>query len=93
MLEKNARKILADLGGVRKEAYLLGVPCITLRDETGWVETVEDGWNVLAGTDKKKIVEPARNFEPRSEQRDVFGKGDASIRTAECIAEFSGGCR
>jgi UDP-N-acetylglucosamine 2-epimerase len=93
MLEKNARKILTDSGGVQKEAYLLSVPCITLRDETEWVETVEDGWNVLAGADKKKIVELARNFEPRSEQRDVFGKGDASIRTAECIAEISGGCR
>ncbi|MDM7935212.1 MAG: UDP-N-acetylglucosamine 2-epimerase (non-hydrolyzing), partial [Methanothrix sp.] len=88
MLEKNARKILTDSGGVQKEAYLLGVPCITLRDETEWVETMEDGWNVLAGADRKKIVELARSFEPKSAQRDVFGAGDASIRTAECIAEM-----
>jgi UDP-N-acetylglucosamine 2-epimerase len=88
VLEKNARKILTDSGGVQKEAYLLGVPCITLRDETEWVETVEDGWNILAGADGKKIVELARNFEPRSGKRDVFGAGDASVRTAECIAEM-----
>lgn len=88
MLEKNARKILTDSGGVQKEAYLLGMPCITLRDETEWVETVEDGWNVLAGADRKKIVELARNFEPRSGKRDVFGTGDASVRTAECIADM-----
>jgi UDP-N-acetylglucosamine 2-epimerase len=88
MLEKNARKILTDSGGVQKEAYLLGVPCITLRDETEWVETVEDGWNVLAGADRKRIVELARSFEPRSGKRDVFGTGDASVRTAECIAEM-----
>lgn len=104
MLEKNARKILTDSGGVQKEAYFLGVPCITLRDETEWVETVEDGWNVLAGADRNKIVELARNFEPKARQREVFGSGDASIRTAECIAELvvrsgdgqkeaSGGCR
>lgn len=88
MLEKNARKILTDSGGVQKEAYLLGVPCITLRDETEWVETVEDGWNVIAGADRKKIVDLARNFEPKGRQKDVFGTGDASIRTAECIAEM-----
>lgn len=88
MLEKSARKILTDSGGVQKEAYLLGVPCITLRDETEWVETVEDGWNVLAGADKEKIVGLTGSFEPKSEQRDVFGTGDASIRTAECIAEL-----
>ncbi len=88
MLEKNARKILTDSGGVQKEAYLLGVPCITLRDETEWVETVEDGWNVLAGADRDKIVDLARNFEPKGGQTDVFGAGDASTRTAECIAEM-----
>lgn len=88
MLEKNASKILTDSGGVQKEAYLLGVPCITLRDETEWVETVEDGWNVLAGADKEKIVHLARNFEPKRDQRSVFGNGDASIRTAECISDL-----
>lgn len=90
VLEKNARKILTDSGGVQKEAYLLGVPCITLREETEWVETVADGWNVLAGADRERIASMARGFHPRSLQRDVFGPGGASIRTAEKMAELVG---
>jgi UDP-N-acetylglucosamine 2-epimerase (non-hydrolysing) len=88
MLEKNASKILTDSGGVQKEAYLLDVPCITLRDETEWVETVEDGWNALAGADREKIVRLANSFEPGREKRDVFGRGDASVKTAEAIAHM-----
>jgi UDP-N-acetylglucosamine 2-epimerase len=55
-LERNARVILTDSGGVQKEAFFMGVPCITLRDETEWTETVERGWNSLAGADTAKIV-------------------------------------
>jgi UDP-N-acetylglucosamine 2-epimerase (non-hydrolysing) len=90
VLEKNARKILTDSGGVQKEAYLLGVPCITLREETEWVETVEDGWNVLAGADKNRIVALARGFSPAGRQRDVFGHGDASLKVVQGIAEVLG---
>jgi len=78
MLEKNAKKILTDSGGVQKEAYIFKVPCITLRGNTEWVETIEDGWNVLAGANKEKIVKLAREFEPKGRQRGVFGIGDAS---------------
>lgn len=88
MLERHARLILTDSGGVQKEAYLLGVPCITLRDETEWVETVEDGWNVLAGADEDRIVELSRTFRPTGAKRDVFGRGDASLKTAQRIAEL-----
>lgn len=77
LLEKNACKILTDSGGVQKEAYLLRIPCITMRDETEWVETVEDRWNLLVGADRNAIIEATSNFKPTTKQRRVFGSGDA----------------
>ena len=85
MLEKNAMKILTDSGGVQKEAYVFKVPCITLRNTTEWIETVEDGWNVLAGADKEMIVRGASGFEPKGKQRNVFGNGRASEKIRERI--------
>ncbi|MCQ8893253.1 MAG: UDP-N-acetylglucosamine 2-epimerase (non-hydrolyzing) [Methanolinea sp.] len=76
----HADTILTDSGGVQKEAYLLGVPCITLRDTTEWVETVGDGWNVLVGADRKRIGEAIRTFRPRKERSMIFGEEGASGR-------------
>jgi len=59
-LESHARVIFTDSGGVQKEAYWLGVPCVTLRDETEWVETVESGWNQLTGADSKTILQAVK---------------------------------
>ena len=87
VLEKNAKKILTDSGGVQKEAYIFKVPCITLRDTTEWIETVEDGWNVLVGANKEKIVKMSNEFEPKGKQRNVFGEGNASEKIAEIIGE------
>ncbi|MCG8406997.1 MAG: UDP-N-acetylglucosamine 2-epimerase (non-hydrolyzing) [Phycisphaerales bacterium] len=61
MLQKNAVKILTDSGGVQKEACFHKVPCITLREDTEWVETVTSGWNVLVGADKTRILQAAAN--------------------------------
>ncbi|MDP2671604.1 MAG: UDP-N-acetylglucosamine 2-epimerase (non-hydrolyzing) [bacterium] len=87
-LEANAKKILTDSGGVQKEAYFLKIPCITLREETEWVETIEDGWNLLVGSDKEKIVEAIRNFQSRGGQKTSFGAGNASGLLVEKIKEF-----
>jgi UDP-N-acetylglucosamine 2-epimerase (non-hydrolysing) len=81
----HARLVLTDSGGVQKEAYLLGVPCVTLRESTEWVETVEDGWNLLVGTEPAAIGRAVRDFVPRDGQRSPFGAGDASRRIMEII--------
>jgi len=77
-LEQAARLILTDSGGIQKEAYWLGVPCITLRDETEWVETVEAGWNVLAGAERARIVQAVRAFAPLATRPAPYGDGKAA---------------
>ena len=57
LLEKHAVAIVTDSGGMQKEAYFFKTPCITLRDETEWIETLKSGWNILTGADTNKIVE------------------------------------
>jgi UDP-N-acetylglucosamine 2-epimerase (non-hydrolysing) len=75
----HATKIITDSGGIQKEAYILKVPCITLRDNTEWVETVEDGWNVLVGANRVEIVKMIKDFEPSLKtHKGRFGRGDAS---------------
>jgi UDP-N-acetylglucosamine 2-epimerase len=79
-LEKNAKAILTDSGGIQKEAYWFGVPCFTLREETEWVETIKQGWNKLVGSEEKKIVEAVSQFKGKSlpEKRpSLFGDGKA----------------
>jgi len=86
MLEQNAKAILTDSGGMQKEAYFLGVPCVTLRTETEWVETVETGWNVIVGADREKIVEAARCFKSEKPRPELYGNGKASQKIVQVLA-------
>jgi UDP-N-acetylglucosamine 2-epimerase len=91
VLEEHARAILTDSGGMQKEAYFLGVPCLTLRPETEWVETLSAGWNKLVGTDTDQIVEACSKVTtPTSEPERIFGQGDAAERIRLSL-EASGG--
>ena len=87
-LMAHAEKILTDSGGVQKEAYMLGIPCITLRENTEWVETVEAGWNVLVGAERGRIVDAIRHFSPGAQQRNLFGNGDASASIGETLTQY-----
>jgi UDP-GlcNAc3NAcA epimerase len=86
MLEQNARLILTDSGGIQKEAYFFRVPCVTLRPETEWVETVAAGWNMVVGVDRERIVEVVnRHVWPREIPPAIFGDGQAAGRIARLI--------
>ena len=86
VLEENARKILTDSGGVQKEAYFLKVPCITLRERTEWIETIEDGWNILVGANKEKILKAIKKVEPNGKTYTYkFGEGKASEKIVKIL--------
>lgn len=84
-LEKNSKKIVTDSGGVQKEAFFFGKPCITMREETEWVETVENGWNMIVGSNVSKIVEGINVFNPERPRENFFGDGDAAGRIIEIL--------
>lgn len=86
-LEKHARKILTDSGGVQKEALWFGVPCITMRDETEWVETVECGWNTLTGTNPARILEAVHTSKPEDTPPQIYGDGKAAQKIATLLKE------
>ncbi|MFA6450440.1 MAG: UDP-N-acetylglucosamine 2-epimerase (non-hydrolyzing) [bacterium] len=87
-LESRAQIIATDSGGVQKEAYLAGVPCLTLRETTEWPETVAAGWNLLVGAGAAEIREGLRGFRPAGERPPIFGPAGAAGRIAESIEVF-----
>lgn len=92
VLEKNARLILTDSGGVQKEAYWFGVPCVTLRDETEWVELVEAGCNRIVGTAPESILAAVNAFEssgavlPPDRPSNLYGEGHSAARIVALLA-------
>jgi UDP-N-acetylglucosamine 2-epimerase len=78
--------IITDSGGVQKEAFFFHVPCVTLREETEWVETIESGWNVLVGTKARSIVKAAMNAKEGDRVPSPYGKGDAARKLVEVLA-------
>lgn len=84
-LTKNASKVLTDSGGMQKEAYFLGTPCITLREETEWTETVEAGWNILTGADAGRIRDAVENFMPSGARKLDYGDGHAAARIVDIM--------
>jgi len=89
-LEQHARLILTDSGGVQKEAYFFAVPCLTLRPETEWVETVAAGWNILVGTDPDRILAALRTpFPPDRPHPDLFGDGNTAQKIVSLLASIT----
>jgi UDP-GlcNAc3NAcA epimerase len=83
-----ARAVLTDSGGVQKEAYLAGVPCVTLRANTEWVETVQTGWNTLVNLDLDATL-AALERTPPAERPELYGDGHAAERCVQAIGSLS----
>lgn len=88
LLEKNAKAIVTDSGGVQKEAYFAKVPCFTLRDETEWVETVETGWNQLIDPVEQNLADLMINFKPKEYKENLYGDGKAGEKITKLIREY-----
>lgn len=88
-LVNGSTKVLTDSGGLQKEAYFLGKPCITLRTETEWVETLHDGWNVITGTKPSAILDAIHSPMPTALRKDEFGDGHAAEIIAGHLSRFS----
>jgi UDP-N-acetylglucosamine 2-epimerase (non-hydrolysing)/UDP-GlcNAc3NAcA epimerase len=88
-LARNARAVLTDSGGVQKEAYLLGTPCVTMRDTTEWVETLDTGWNVLVDLDADAALEALERPPPSGERPQLYGGGHAGERIRDAIDAYT----
>src|SRR5436190_13062258 len=88
-LAAHARAVVTDSGGVQKEAYLVGTPCVTLRTTTEWVETVELGWNVLVDLDADAAVSALARPIPAADRPELYGGGHAADRIHDILAAYT----
>jgi len=86
-LESRASCIITDSGGVQKEAYFFGIPCVTLRDTTEWIETIESGWNSLVGADVKAIHAAIAKAKPGRPGESLYGTGHAGEKILDTLLE------
>jgi len=87
-LEQNAEVIVTDSGGVQKEAYFYGVPCVTIREETGWVELVDTGWNRLASPLSSNLAQVVPNvIGSKGEDSQLYGNGDAAKKILKNLTQ------
>jgi UDP-GlcNAc3NAcA epimerase len=89
VLTSNAALVATDSGGVQREAYMLGRPCVTLRPNTEWVETTAAGWNVLVDADSARIADALASFRPAGPRPPVFGDGRAGERIAQRVMQWA----
>jgi UDP-N-acetylglucosamine 2-epimerase len=88
-LEHGAEAIVTDSGGVTREAYFLGVRCLTLRDETEHVGTVQAGWNLLVGTNPERVLDAIEHFRPAAAHPPIFGDGHAAEHIVRILEEMA----
>jgi len=88
-LANHARALVTDSGGVQKEAYLLGTPCVTLRDTTEWVETIELGWNRLVDLEVDAALDALARPSPPAERPELYGGGHAAERIRDVLAAYT----
>jgi UDP-N-acetylglucosamine 2-epimerase (non-hydrolysing)/UDP-GlcNAc3NAcA epimerase len=88
-LAADARAVVTDSGGLQKEAYLLGVQCVTLRDRTEWVETVEAGWNTLVDLDQDALLAALERPPPGGPRPELYGGGRAGERICDVLDSYT----
>ncbi|MGH2979383.1 MAG: non-hydrolyzing UDP-N-acetylglucosamine 2-epimerase [Solirubrobacterales bacterium] len=88
-LLQDAAAVVTDSGGVQKEAYLAGTPCVTLRDTTEWTETVELGWNRLVGLDAQQALAALNGFVAPTSRPELYGGGHAARRVVEALERWA----